>query len=158
MTFKPCARPGVLWSICQGFYLCSFYHMIIQYKPLNFFAFELLCSLSFFLFNAFFKIAMCLACTHTHSWRSSSTLGLISNDSTIADYNFECPINQAEDEGEEDSDIPGELAIILLQEEMEFPLLKYAQTFYNHAERKGTFHANLCMFWPSFGRSSLCSC
>ena len=41
----------------------------------------------------------------------------IANDSTIADHDFECPINQAEDEGEEDYKIPGELARLLLQEE-----------------------------------------
>ena len=60
---------------------------------------------------------MYLTFTHTHSCRSSSTLDLIANDSTIDDYDFECPINQAEDEGEEDCDIPGKLARLLLQEE-----------------------------------------
>ena len=70
-----------------------------------------------FLSNTSFKIAMYLTCTHTHSCRSSSTLDLIANDSTIGDYDFECPINQAEDEGEEDCDILGELARLLLQEE-----------------------------------------
>ena len=55
--------------------------------------------------------------THTHSCRSSSTLDLITNDSTITDYDFKRPINQAEDEGEEDCEIPGELDILLLQEE-----------------------------------------
>ena len=68
---------------------------------------------------------MYLTCTHTHthththtpSCRSSSTLDLIANYSTISDYDFECPINQAEDEGEEDCEIPVELAILLLQEE-----------------------------------------
>ena len=67
------------------------------------------------------KIAMYLTCTHTHththSCRSTSTLDPIANDSTIVDYDFECPINQAEDEGEEDCDIPRELARLLLQEE-----------------------------------------
>ena len=55
--------------------------------------------------------------THTHSCRSSSTLDLIANDSTIVGYNFECTINQAEDKGEEDCETPGELARLLLQEE-----------------------------------------
>ena len=60
---------------------------------------------------------MYFTCTHAHSCRSTSTLDPIANDSTIADYDFECPINQAKDEGEEDCDIPGELARLLLQEE-----------------------------------------
>ena len=55
--------------------------------------------------------------THTHSCRSSSTLDLIANNSTIADYDFKCPINQAEHEGREYFEIPGELARLLLQEE-----------------------------------------
>ena len=33
------------------------------------------------------------------------------------DYDFENPINQAEDEGEEDCEVPGELARLLQQEE-----------------------------------------
>ena len=41
----------------------------------------------------------------------------ISNDFTIADYDFECPVNQAGDEGGEDCEIPEELARLLLQEE-----------------------------------------
>ena len=60
---------------------------------------------------------MCLTCTHTHSCRSSSTLDLTANDSTIADYDFEHPVNQAEDKGEEDCEILGELARLLLQDE-----------------------------------------
>ena len=60
---------------------------------------------------------MYLTCAHAHSYRYSSTLDLISNESTISDYDFKCPINQAEDEGEEDCEIPGELAKLLLQEE-----------------------------------------
>ena len=60
---------------------------------------------------------MYLTYTHTHSCKSTSILDPIANDSTIADYDFEYPINQAEDEGEEDCDIPGELARLLLQEE-----------------------------------------
>ena len=55
--------------------------------------------------------------THTHSCRSSSTPDLIANDSIIANYDFEHPINQVEDESEEDCEIPGELEKLLLQEE-----------------------------------------
>ena len=60
---------------------------------------------------------MYLTCTHTHSCRSSSTSDLIANDYTINNYDFERPINQAEDEGEEDCEILGELARLLMQEE-----------------------------------------
>ena len=55
--------------------------------------------------------------THTHICRSSSTLDLIVNNSTIAKYDFEHPIHQAEDEGEEDCEIPRELTRLLIQEE-----------------------------------------
>ena len=44
-------------------------------------------------------------------------MDLIANDSAIVDYDFKFPINQVEDEGEEDCEIPGELARLLLQEE-----------------------------------------
>ena len=67
---------------------------------------------------------MYLTCTHTHSYRSTSTLDPIANDSIIADYDFECPINQAEYECEEDYDIPRELARLLLQEEKAIQLHK----------------------------------
>ena len=54
---------------------------------------------------------------HSHICRSTSTLNLIDNDSTISLYDFEHPIYQAEDEGEGDCWIPGELARLLMQEE-----------------------------------------
>ena len=41
----------------------------------------------------------------------------IDNSSTTANYNFENPINQAENKGEEDCEVPGELARLLQQEE-----------------------------------------
>ena len=41
----------------------------------------------------------------------------IDNDSATASYDFENPINQAEDEGEDDCEVPGKLARLLLQEE-----------------------------------------
>ena len=41
----------------------------------------------------------------------------IDNNSAIANYDFENPIYQAEDEGEEDCEIPGELSRLILQEE-----------------------------------------
>ena len=54
--------------------------------------------------------------THTHSYRFQSTLDLTGNDSATASYDFENPINLAEDEGEDDCEVPGELARLLLQE------------------------------------------
>ena len=55
--------------------------------------------------------------THTHIYRCTSTLDLTGNDSATASYDFENPINLAEDEGEDDCKVPGELARLLLQEE-----------------------------------------
>ena len=40
--------------------------------------------------------------THTHIHRSASTLDLTGNDSATTSYDFENPINLAEDEGEDD--------------------------------------------------------
>ena len=55
--------------------------------------------------------------THTHIYRSTSTLDLTGNDPATASYDFENPINLAEDEGEDDCEVPVELARLLLQEE-----------------------------------------
>ena len=55
--------------------------------------------------------------THTHVYRSTSTLDLTGNDSATASYDFENLINLAEDEGEDDCEVPGELSRLLLQEE-----------------------------------------
>ena len=65
---------------------------------------------------SFFIIAKQLF-THTHIYRSQSTLDLTGNDSATTSYDFENPINLAEDEGEDDCEVPGELARLLLQEE-----------------------------------------
>ena len=84
--------------------------MTIQYKSFDSFAFKYLCSLSFFSFKYIFQnshVSYMHTHTHTHSYRSSSTPDLIANNSTIADYYFEYPINQAKEEGEEDCEIPG---------------------------------------------------
>ena len=54
---------------------------------------------------------------HTHICRSTSTPDLIDNDSAIVIYNFKNPIYQAKDEGDEDCEIPRELARLPLQEE-----------------------------------------
>ena len=58
---------------------------------------------------------MYLTCTHT--CRSSSTLDLIANNSTIASYDFEHLVSQAGDEGEDDCEIPEELDRLRIQEE-----------------------------------------
>ena len=55
--------------------------------------------------------------THTHIYRSESTLDPTDNDSATANYDFESPINQAEDKRGDDCEVPGELARLLLQEE-----------------------------------------
>ena len=68
-----------------------------------------------FPFLHFIKTAICL--THTHIYKSTSTLDPTDNDSATTSYDFESPINQAEDEGEDDCEVPGELARLLLQEE-----------------------------------------
>ena len=44
-------------------------------------------------------------------------MDLTSNDSATASYDFENPINQAKDEGEDDCEVPRELARLLLREE-----------------------------------------
>ena len=62
-----------------------------------------------------FQIAMYLTCTHTHTCRSSSTSDLIANDYNISNYDFEHPFNQDEEDGEEDCEIPRELARLLMK-------------------------------------------
>ena len=54
--------------------------------------------------------------THTHIYRCQSTLDLTGNDSATASYDFENPINLAEEGGEDDCEVPGELARLLLQD------------------------------------------
>ena len=76
-------------------------------------------ALSVFLFYiALYQNKYCL--THTHIYRSTSTLDPTGNDSATANYDFKNPINLAEDEGEDDCEVPGELARLLLQEERAF--------------------------------------
>ena len=52
--------------------------------------------------------------THTHIYRATSSLDPTGNDSFTAGYDFENPINLVEDEGEDDCEVPGELARLLL--------------------------------------------
>ena len=55
--------------------------------------------------------------THTHIYRFTSILDPTDNDFITVGYDFENPINLAEDEGEDDCKVPGELARLLHQEE-----------------------------------------
>ena len=70
--------------------------------------------LSIFL-SYFYFIKNIYALTHTHisNCRSTSTLDPIVNSSSISNYDFENPIYQAEDESEEDCEVPEELSILL---------------------------------------------
>ena len=91
--------------------LCVSFTYIINKSIGRFLTFQILRSL-FFVFilqNSYF--------THTHIYRSISTLDLTGNESATASYDFESSINLAEDEGEDDCEVPGELARLLLQEE-----------------------------------------
>ena len=89
--------------------MCHFHISLI--KALDVLAFQIFRSLFFF-------IIYCKQLfTHTHIYRSTSTLDPIGNDSATAGYDFENPSNLDEDEGEDDCKVPGELARLLLQEE-----------------------------------------
>ena len=81
------------------------------------FCIQILCSLSFF--SAFTLLKQLCSLTHTHisNCRSISTLDPIGNGSAIANYDFENTIYRAEDEGENDCQVPGELARLLQQDE-----------------------------------------
>ena len=75
-------------------------------------AFQILRSLFFFYYilqNSYF--------TPTHIYRSTSTLDLTGNNSATDKYDFKSPINLVKDEGEDDCEVPGELARLLLQED-----------------------------------------
>ena len=101
--------PGQRGFICEGFCV-SFSYIInksIRRSWISNFA------LLVFLYSILQKQIF----THTHIYRSPSTLDLTGNDSTTASYDFENPINLAEEEGEDDCKVPGELARLLLHEE-----------------------------------------
>src|ERR1043165_5128246 len=55
--------------------------------------------------------------THTHVIHCRITPNLVDNSYAIAKYDFDNPIYQAEDEGEEDCEVPGELVRLLPQED-----------------------------------------
>ena len=68
-------------------------------------------------FLSFFIYCKTTIFTHTHSYSFQSTLDLTGNDSATSSYDFENLINLAEDEGEDECEVPGELERLLLQEE-----------------------------------------
>ena len=78
----------------------------------------------FILIYCIFKYICVLTHTHALHCRSISTLDLVDNDPAIATYDFENPIYQAEDEGEEDYEILGELSRPLMQEKRLFNHIK----------------------------------
>ena len=93
-TLWPDVLPGALWlSFVRA--LCVSLSYILN-KSIGRSFISNLRSLFFFIIlqNNYF--------THTHVYRSTSTLDLIGNDSATAGYDFENPINLAEDEGEDD--------------------------------------------------------
>ena len=68
-----------------------------------------------FLLHFIFKVVYTLTHTHTHKCRYPSILDPMGNDTAMAFCDSENLIYQAEEEGEEDCDIPGELTRLLLQ-------------------------------------------
>ena len=75
------------------------------------------CAPCIFFCLPFYQNNYSLTHTHVSYCRSISTLDPIDNSSATSSYDFENPINQAEDEGEDDCEVPGELARLLQQEE-----------------------------------------
>ena len=85
-----CLTRDTVASFVRAYYLSFSY---IMNKSIGRFAFQilLLVFLYYILQNNYF--------THTHIYRPQSTLDLTGNDSATASYDFENPINLAEDEG-----------------------------------------------------------
>ena len=75
------------------------------------------CAHCFFFYILFFKDGYTLTHTHTHKCRYPSIPDPMGNDTAIAFSDFEDLIYQAEYEGGEDCEVPGELARLLQQEE-----------------------------------------
>src|ERR1044072_2845569 len=107
---KPSALPGASWLVCEGYYLSfAYFHSI---KSLEF-CIQLL--FVFFYFITPSKSYVFL--THTQVIHCRITPNLVDNSYAIAKYDFDNPIYQAEDESEEDCEVPGELVRLLQQEE-----------------------------------------
>ena len=66
---------------------------------------------------SFYQNSYALTHNHVSYCRSISTLDPIDNNSATASYDFENLTNQAENEGEDDCEVPGELARVLQQEQ-----------------------------------------
>ena len=97
--------------------VCHFHIPYAHFNPnIGLFCIQILCSLSFFLLLHFQNSHVTLH-AHTHIFIFTSTPDLIDNNFAIAIYDFENPIYQDEEEGDEYCEILGELARLLLQEE-----------------------------------------
>src|ERR1043165_6884696 len=107
---KPSALPGASWLVCEGYYLSFAY-----FHSINSLDFCIQLCFSFFYFITPLKSYVFL--THTHMIHCKITLNLVDNNYAIAKYDFDNPIFQAEDEGEEDCEVPGELVRLLQQED-----------------------------------------
>ena len=71
---------------------------------------------AFFVFLFYFYFINTALLLHTLTYqncRSISTIDPIDNNSATASYDFENPINQAENEGEDDCEVPEELVRLL---------------------------------------------
>ena len=79
----------------------SFHLSLIKHYTLS--CIQILRSLFFF---SAFQYSYALTHTHISNCKSISTLDPIDNSSAIVSYDFENPIDQAEDEGEEDREVP----------------------------------------------------
>ena len=90
--------------------MCHFHISLIK-------ALDVFCISNFVLLVFLYYILQSSYFTHTHVYRSTSTLDLTGNNSATAGYDFENPINLAEDEGEDDCEVSGEFDRLLLQEE-----------------------------------------
>ena len=112
-TLKPCVLPEAQWSICKGYYLI--FHMTLMNHGC--FRIQTFVLIVFLLHFTFFQRYL-YPYTHPHSQcRYPSILDPMGNDIAMAFCGSENLIYQAEEEGEEDYEVPGELARLLQQEE-----------------------------------------
>src|ERR1044072_6970162 len=106
----PGALLGALWLVCECYYLLfAYFHSI---NSLDFCI--QLCFSFFYSYHPFKRLCVL---THTHVIHCRITPNLVNNNYASAKYDFDNPISQAEDESEEDSEVPGELVRLLQQED-----------------------------------------
>lgn len=97
-----CLTRGTVASFVRAYYLSFSYIMNKSIGRFSHFKYR-----APFLSYIYCKTAIF---THTHLYRFQSTLDPTGNDFATASYDFENLINLAEDEGEDDCEVPGELA------------------------------------------------